>query len=316
MRILLWHVHGSWTTSFVQGAHDYLIPVTPDRGPYGLGRATSWEWPASARELTPEQLHDAEVDVVVLQRPEELDLAERWLGRRPGRDVPAVYLEHNTPKRGVPNTAHPMREVPGLTLVHVTHFNELFWDNGAADTAVIEHGVIDPGARYTGELERAAVVLNDPIRRNRITGTDLLPALAAAAPIDLFGMRVTGIGKSAGVTPYEDLPQHRMHDEIARRRVYVHPLRWTSLGLTLIEAMCLAMPVVVLASTDAVEAVPPGAGVLSTRLDRLVDGIRRFRSDADAATEAGQVARAAALERYGLARFLYDWDRLLKEVTR
>ena len=24
MRILLWHVHGSWTTAFVQGPHDYL----------------------------------------------------------------------------------------------------------------------------------------------------------------------------------------------------------------------------------------------------------------------------------------------------
>jgi len=31
MRILLWHVHGSWTTSFVQGGHDYLLPLTPGR---------------------------------------------------------------------------------------------------------------------------------------------------------------------------------------------------------------------------------------------------------------------------------------------
>ena len=33
MNILLWHVHGSWTTAFVQGQHRYLVPVTPDRGP-------------------------------------------------------------------------------------------------------------------------------------------------------------------------------------------------------------------------------------------------------------------------------------------
>jgi hypothetical protein len=33
-----------------------------------------------------------------------------------------------------------------------------------------------------------------------------------------------------------------MHGELARRRVYIHPLRWTSLGLSLIEAMQLAMP--------------------------------------------------------------------------
>ena len=31
MNILLWHVHGSWTTSFVQGKHRYLIPVNDAR---------------------------------------------------------------------------------------------------------------------------------------------------------------------------------------------------------------------------------------------------------------------------------------------
>ena len=31
MRILIWHVHGSWATSFVQGPHDYLVPVNAER---------------------------------------------------------------------------------------------------------------------------------------------------------------------------------------------------------------------------------------------------------------------------------------------
>ena len=43
--------------------------------------------------------------MVVLQRPDELDLAERWLGAAPGRDVPAVYVEHNTPRGDVPTPA-------------------------------------------------------------------------------------------------------------------------------------------------------------------------------------------------------------------
>ncbi len=51
MRILLWHVHGSWTTAFVQGPHEYLVPVLPDRGPDGRGRAQTWDWPGSVREV-------------------------------------------------------------------------------------------------------------------------------------------------------------------------------------------------------------------------------------------------------------------------
>ena len=58
MRILIWHVHGSWTTAFVQGRHEYLLPVTPGRDADGLGRARTWDWPASVRELPPAALHD------------------------------------------------------------------------------------------------------------------------------------------------------------------------------------------------------------------------------------------------------------------
>jgi hypothetical protein len=62
--------------------------------------------------------------------------------------------------------------------------------------------------------------------------------------------------------------------------------------------------------------VPAEAGVLSTRPDRLWAAVREYLHDADAARLAGKAARAAALERYGLDRFLTDWDRLLEEVTR
>lgn len=330
MRILLWHVHGSWTTSFVagqgadgeRGPREYLLPVTPDRGPDGLGRATTWDWPANVVEVTPGELAHTDVDVVVAQRPHELDLAARWLGRRPGVDIPAVYVEHNTPKGAVPDTRHPLADQTRIPIVHVTHTNRLLWDNGRAPTVVIEHGIPDPGPRWTGELPRAAVVVNEPVRRWRVAGTDLLPGLAQAAPLDVYGMAVAGLPAALGeaaagrVEVHEDLPQPVLHTQMARRRVYVHPYRWTSLGLSLLEAMHLGMPVVALAMTGALEAVPPQAGCCSVRPERFAQAVREFIEDPAAAAAAGQAARAAALARYGLDRFLTDWDHLLAEVTR
>ena len=230
MRILLWHVHGSWTTSFVQGGHDYLLPVTPGRDADGLGRARTWDWPASAVEVPHDELHDADFDVVVVQRPHELQLVERWTGRRPGRDVPAVYVEHNTPGGEVPFTRHPLADQSTVPVVHVTHFNRLFWDCGDAPTDVVEHGVVDPGQLYSGEWARAAVMVNDPVRRGRAVGTDLLPGLARAAALDVFGMNVHGLGDTLGIAAdrlwtFEDLPQDRLHRELARRRVYVDTMK-------------------------------------------------------------------------------------------
>jgi Glycosyl transferases group 1 len=311
MRVLLWHVHGSYTTALVHGPHEYLLPVLPDRGPDGRGRARTWDWPASARECTPAQLRDEAIDVIVLQRPTEVDLARRWTGRVPGRDVAAVYLEHNAPEPHPVNSRHAMA-VSGMPIVHVTHFNRLFWDTGAARVHVIEHAVVDPGDRYTGEFPHAAVVINEPVRRDRTVGADLLGELGKAAPIDLFGMPD---GPVPGTTAFGDIPQNAMHTEIARRRVYLHPARWTSLGLSLIEAMHLAMPVVAVAATEVVAAVPREAGVVATDVDRLTAALRTFVNEPDAARAAGQAARAHALTRYGLGRFLADWDRLLEEIT-
>lgn len=322
MNILVWHVHGSWLTAFVQGPHRYLVPLvqapgSAGRSPDGLGRARTWDWPESVVEVPPDQLRDEAVDVVVLQRPRDLQLLREWTGWSAGVDVPAVYVEHDTPPTPAASR-HLLADRADIPLVHVTHFNRVAWDAGNAPTRVVEHGVIDPGPVWTGELPRAAVVTNDPVSRGRTVGTDLVPPFVRGGiDVDVFGMRVTGLAGALGVplAEFEDLPQAAMHDELARRRVYLHLTRWTSLGLSLVEAMTIGMPVVVLAATEAAAVVPPAAGVVATDVDALVSGARALLADREAARAAGEVARATALARFGLDRFLSDWNTLLKELV-
>ncbi|MEV4313905.1 glycosyltransferase [Actinocrispum sp. NPDC049592] len=307
LNVLVWHVHGSWTSAFVQGGHRYLLP-TGDWGGGRLGR----DWPANAVEIPAGELRESKVDVVVLQRPEEIDCVPRLLGRT----VPMVYVEHNTPQGHVPRTRHPLADRDDIPLVHVTHFNELIWDSGRAPTRVIEHGIVDPGARYTGELARAGVVVNEPVRRGRVTGTDLLPAFAGVVPLDVFGMGLSDLDSCGGrVTAVGDLPSERLYDELAQRRVYLHPVRWTSLGLSLLEAMHLAMPVVAVASTEVPRAVPPEAGFVSASVRELSDGLRQLVEDPGLARRMGANAREYALAHYGLKAFLRNWDEMLMEVS-
>jgi hypothetical protein len=304
VNVLLWHVHGSWTTAFVRGKHRYLVPVNAARDEWGRGRARTFDWPESVEEIGPDRF--AEADVAVLQRPAEL-------GRVPA-GIPKIYVEHNTPKGDVPVSRHPMADRDDLVVAHVTHFNELFWDTGGTRTTVVEHGVVEPAARWTGELARLAVVTNEPVRRGRVTGTDLFTRFTPVAPLDVYGMGVAGLAGDR-ITAHDDPPQARMHAEVARRRAYLHLCRWTSLGLSLIEAMQMGMPVIALATTEAVAAVPPGAGVLDTRVDTLVEAAHWLIDEPAEARRLGARARQAALSRYGLDRFLADWDRILEEET-
>ncbi len=309
MRLLVWHVHGAWTTAFVHGPHEYLIPELPGRGPDGRGRADTYAWPAAARALSPEQLARERVDLVVLQRPHELELVEDWLGLRPGVDVPALFVEHNSPQGRVAEMRHPLADRADIPVIHVTHFNALFWDCGAAPTAVVEHGVVDPGPLYTGELPRAAVVINEARRRGRVTGTDLIGPICGEVPFDLFGIDAEALG---GVG---DLPYSELHGAMAARRVYVHPNRWTSLGLSLVEAMHLGMPVVAVATTEAHDALPADGAVVSNRLETLRGAVARLAADPAEAAERGARLRQHALARYGLDRFLSDWDAVLAAVA-
>ena len=326
MKVLVWHVHGSYLTSLVQGSHEYLLPVLPDRGPDGRGRARTWDWPAGAREVTPEALHEEEIDVVLLQRPHEVDLVERWTGRRVGVDLPVVYLEHNAPTEHAVRSEHPSLHddrLHGVLVAHVTAFNAMAWDCGDHPTTVVEHGIPDPGPRYTGADASLAVCVNEPVRRWRVAGSDVVLDLAGCFPVSVYGMASDELGTVAeqqGVAGLDrsrchDLPQAELHDAMARHRAYLHPYRWTSLGLSLIEAMLLGMPVLALSTTEVPEAVPAGAGLVTNDLSRLRAEARHLLHDPDEAAARGLVARTHALERFSLTRFLLDWDRILKEVS-
>lgn len=318
MRILLWHVHGSWTTAFVQGRHEYVVPVLPGRGPDGRGRARTWHWPDTVVEREPARLGDPRPDLVVLQRPEDATLLERWTGLRAGVDVPAVHVEHNTPRGDVDDWCHPLRDQTRVPVVHVTQFNRAMWDTGRAPVRVVEHGVLDPGALWTGELPRLCASVNEPVRRWRVAGMDLAARVATEVPVDVYGMGVDGLAErepAFGSGRHEDLAQHELHARMAAHRAYLHTYRWTSLGLSLLEAMVLGSPVLVLAATAAPDAVPSGAGVVSSDPDVLAAAARRLLQDPEEAAARGRVARAHVVEHFGLERFLRDWDRLLEEVA-
>jgi len=90
----------------------------------------------------------------------------------------------------------------------------------------------------------------------------------------------------------------------ARYRFFFNPIRYTSLGLAVCEAMMLGMPILGLATTEMATVVDNGvSGYVDTDAARLVVRMRELLRDSAEAKRLGDAARRQALERFNIGRF-------------
>jgi glycosyltransferase involved in cell wall biosynthesis len=310
LRILTWHVHGNYLWYLSQVPHDWVLVTDAERSPHHSGRSGTLPWGPNVHEVRQEEVKNSAFDVVLFQsRREWLEEQHRVLSAAQRR-LPRIYLEHDPPQQHPTDTVHWMDD-PTVLLVHVTAFNALMWNSGAVPTRVIEHGVqLLAGATYTGERASGLVVVNNIARRGRRLGLDVYAEVARQVPLTLVGMNSVDAG-GEGEVPNTALPAR-----MAAHRFFFNPIRYTSLGLAVIEAMMVGTPVVGLATTELSSVIADGHnGLIDTRVPRLVDGMRRLLADPAEARRLGQAGRRTAQERFGIQRFIADWMAALRTVT-
>jgi glycosyltransferase involved in cell wall biosynthesis len=170
--------------------------------------------------------------------------------------------------------------------------------------------VVPEQVRYTGELPRGLVVVNNLCGRGRRLGADIFDRTRRDVPLDLVGMGREEAG-GIGEVPHRDLPAFEV-----QYRFFFNPIRYTSLGLAVCEAMTVGVPVVGLATTEMVTVVENGvSGYLDTRADRLVEVMRGLLRDPSEAHHLGAGARRHARERFVIGRFARDWDETFALVA-
>ena len=67
LRVLTWHVHGSYLWYLSHVPHDLYLPVRPGGAEGYAGRAGTFPWPDNVIEVPVEDVADLDVDVVVFQ---------------------------------------------------------------------------------------------------------------------------------------------------------------------------------------------------------------------------------------------------------
>ena len=130
-------------------------------------------------------------------------------------------------------------------------------------------------------------------------------------PLDLIGMDTKKIG-GLGEILHPRIPQF-----IKDYRFIFNPIRYTSLGLAVIEAMMVGLPVVGLATTEMVTVIRDGhSGVLHTDVDYLISQMKVLLDDKERAVRLGSEGKKVAFDRFNIKRFTHDWYQLLLKVIQ
>lgn len=310
LRILTWHVHGSYLYYLTRCGHEFYLPVKPDRPEGYGGRLAGFPWGDRVHDIPAEQVQQQEFDCILFQSSKNYLDDQYEILSEAQRQLPRIYLEHDPPQQHPTNTSHWVND-PNVLLVHVTPFNQLMWDSGVTPTRVIEHGVLVPDTvHYTGELSRGIVVVNGLKARGRRLGLDVFDRVRQSISLDLIGMKSEELGGFGEIKPPE------LYAFEARYRFFFNPIRYTSLGLAVCEAMMLGLPIVALATTEMATVVENGvSGYVDTSIERLIERMRSLLDHPDEAQHLSAGARRYALERFPIDRFCRDWHHAFALVT-
>jgi glycosyltransferase involved in cell wall biosynthesis len=308
LKIFTWHIHGSYLYYLSQGNYDIYIPVDAAKGE-GYGGRGTFAFGSNVIEVPADAVKSLELDCILFQSHRNYLKDQYEVLSAQQQQLPRIYLEHDPPRSSPTDTAHPVDD-PAVTLVHVTHFNKLMWDNNRTPATVIEHGVTMPGAAYTGELDKGLVVINNIVKRGRRLGLDVLQEVSRHVPLDLVGMNAAEAG-GLGEVPLDELPAFA-----ARYRFFFNPIRYTSMGLAVCEAMMLGMPIIGMATTEMPTVINNGYnGYIDTDIEKLILKMKLLLQNREHAAELGRNAKETAMQRFNIRRFTGDWESLFRQVT-
>jgi glycosyltransferase involved in cell wall biosynthesis len=155
------------------------------------------------------------------------------------------------------------------------------------------------------------VVINNLHMRGRRLGLDIFERVRQEIPLDLIGMGATELN-SVGEIPHNELPEF-----ISRYRFFFNPIRYTSLGLAVLEAMTIGLPIVGLATTEMAMVFQNGKnGFVHTNVDRVIEHMAALLADRQLAGRISQAGRSYALQHYNIDRFVRDWCEVMLHVTQ
>jgi hypothetical protein len=305
-RIFTWNVHGSYLYYLSLGNYIIYVPYDENRSNRYAGRGTTYPFGNNVIEVPVREVKNIEFDLLLFQTDENFFMDQHDILSYQQRLLPRIYLEHDPPWDHPTDAIHPIHD-PEITVVHVTHYNRLMWQTTVPDVRVITHGVPSDTIGYQGHIKKGIVVINNLPTRGRMLGFDIFNEVRKCIPLDLVGMGSESYG--VGEVLHPQLP-----DFISQYRFFFNPIRYTSLGLAVCEAMMIGIPVVGLATTELSTVIRnKHSGFIHHDLGYLIEKMQLLLDVPSVAYDISHASRIRAKELFDINRFTDQWQQLFNE---
>jgi glycosyltransferase involved in cell wall biosynthesis len=228
-------------------------------------------------------------------------------------NLPLVVIEHTAP---VPQWGEKrllsLKQMRGDLNVFISHWSveRWGWDPNDPSVRVIEHG-IDTDLFEPADVERETNILsvvNDWKNRDWCCGYSLWEGVTRGLKVRVVG-DTPGLSKPAGST--RELVGHYQHARIFLNTSLISPV-----PTSLMEAMACGAACVSTATCHIPRVLTHGHdGLLSNDPKELRSFCELLLKDEKLAKELGENARRTILEKFSLARFVANWDKVLREAA-
>src|SRR5262245_39800309 len=98
LKILTWHVHGSYLYSLTQAPHDFYLPYKASRSGGYAGKWGHIPWGDHVHDVPADQLKSLSFDCILYQWREHYFTDQYELLSPEQRRLPKIYLEHDPPQ--------------------------------------------------------------------------------------------------------------------------------------------------------------------------------------------------------------------------
>lgn len=219
--------------------------------------------------------------------------------------IPVIHIDHALPPpNAFPKQIEKMKTLTPHQRVFIAESSKEHW-GGDVNDPVIRYGLdTNTWSGWHGSNEYGLSIVNYFAQRDVFCGWTEWQEVAKSVPMKLIGEN-PGLSTSAPST-------EALIDAIRSSKFYLNTAKWSTLPMSMVEAMMIGCPVITTSYLEAGRIIKHGEnGFIADSPKEMIKYAKILLNDYDVAKQIGENGRKSAMEIFKLDKFIEQWSNVL-----